>query len=106
MSRKIFKLCLIKGFTEAYYQLSEQGKKEIWEVVGQGMEKAGSKRITPYYLTRWSNETYQSFFIMEYPDIEGAIADMSTLEKADWTRYLKAETILGYEMSQEEMDAM
>ena len=27
MSKPIYKLCLVKGYTEAYYQLSEEAKK-------------------------------------------------------------------------------
>ena len=43
MSQKIHKLCLIKGYTEAYYQLSEEAKKKLWDQVGKAIESAGAK---------------------------------------------------------------
>ncbi len=97
MSRKIYKLCLVKGFTEAYNLLSDEGKKDVWGKVESAMGKAGSKMITPYYNCRWSNEQYQNFFIIEYPDAEAAITDTTNLEQADWYRYIIAETILAYD---------
>ena len=102
MSKKIYKLCLIRGYTEAYYQLSEEEKKSLWDRVGQAIEKAGAKRVTPYYSCRWSNDAYHTFFTMEYPDIESAIMDTTGVEEAGLFRYLVSETVLGIEESAEE----
>ncbi len=52
---------------------------------------------TPYYLCRWANDKYDSFFIMEYPDIEAAMMDTAGVEKIEWFRYMVSETILGVE---------
>jgi hypothetical protein len=97
MPRKIFKLVLIRGYTEAWYQLSEEEKTNVRESVHTAIKNAGAKMTTPYYDCRWANDKYQLFFIMEYPDIEGAIADTTGVEKADWFRYLDSETLLGIE---------
>ena len=102
MSRKIHKLCLIRGYTEAYFQLPEEEKKKLWEQVTEAIEKAGAKMATPYYNCRWSNDKYVTFFIMEYPDIESAISDTAGVEKAGLFRYMVSETILGYEEGQGE----
>ena len=64
MPRKIYKLCLIRGYTEAYYQLAEEDKKKLWERVGAAIEKAGAKMSTPYYDCRWSTDKFSTFFIM------------------------------------------
>ncbi len=101
MSKKIYKLCLIRGYTEAYCQLSAQEKKTLWERVGEVIEKAGAKMATPYYNCRWSNDKYRLFFLMEYPDIESAIADTTGVEKAELFRYMVSETILGIEEEDE-----
>ena len=74
MAQKIYKLCLIRGYTEAYYQLSKEAKDKLWEQVGKVIESAGAKMSTPYYDCRWSNDKYMTFFTMEYPDIEAAPA--------------------------------
>ena len=100
MAQKIYKLCLIRGYTEAYYQLSEKAKAKLWEQVGKVIEKASAKMTTPYYNSRWSNDKYMMFFTMEYPDIEAAMADTAGVEKAELFRYMISETILGTESTE------
>jgi hypothetical protein len=102
MSQKIYKLALIRGYTEAYYQLSEEEKQSLWAEVGKAIEKAGAKMATPYYSCRWSNDKYQTFFMIEYPDVESAIMDTAGVEKAGLFRYMVSETILGIEEASEE----
>jgi len=99
MSTKIYKLCLIRGYTEAYYQLSEDGRKNLWDKVGQAIDKAGAKMATPYYNCRWANDQYATWFTMEYPSIEAAMADTAGVEAAELFRYMVSETILGVEAS-------
>jgi hypothetical protein len=95
MATRIHKLCLIHGYTEAYYQLSEEARAALWQRVSDAIEKAGAKMSTPYYNCRWSNDKYQTFFIMEYPNIEAAMADTAGVEEAELFRYLVSETVLG-----------
>ncbi len=94
MARPIYKLCLIRGFTEAYYQLSDEARANLWESVGQAIDKAGAKMAGPYYDCRWSNDKYVSFFLMEYPSIDAAIEDTHGVEQVGLFRYLRSETIL------------
>src|SRR5688572_26613345 len=103
MSKKIYKLCLIRGYTEAYYQLSEAEKQQLWARVTDTIKKAGTKIATPYYNCRWSNDKYLTFFTMEYPNVESAIMDTAGVEKAELFRYLVSETILGVEATEEEV---
>jgi hypothetical protein len=91
----IHKLCLIRGYTEAYYQLSDEARAELWKKVEDAITKAGARMSTPYYDCRWSNDKYSTFFIMEYPNIEAAMADTAGVEEAGLFRYLVSETILG-----------
>jgi hypothetical protein len=101
MSTKIFKLVLIKGFTEAYYQLSEEDKANLWERIRQNViDKAGAKTVTPFYDCRWANDQYESFFVIEYPNVEAAIMDTAGAEALELFRYLNSETILGIERSE------
>ena len=100
MSQKIYKLCLIHGYTEAYYQLSQAEKDELFKKITQAVDKAGAKMATPYYNSRWSNDKYMTFFTMEYPNIEAAMADTEGVEKVELFRYLISETILGIEAPQ------
>ena len=91
----IHKLCLIRGYTEAYYQLSDEERAELRKKVSDAITKAGARMSTPYYDCRWSNDKYSTFFIMEYPNIEAAMADTAGVEEAGLFRYLVSETILG-----------
>lgn len=43
----------------------------------------------------WSNDKYASFFIIEYPDIEAAIAETANADQAGLFKYILSETILG-----------
>jgi hypothetical protein len=97
MSKPIYKLVLIRGYTEAYYQLSEEAKKALWDQVTKVIEAAGAGMSGPYYDCRWSNDKYETWFTMKYPNVEAAIADTDGVRKAGLFRYLISETILGIE---------
>ena len=97
MPQRIYKLCLIRGYTEAYYQLSEAEKKSLWDKVFKVIEQAGAKLSTPYYHCRWSCDRYQEWFTIEYPSIESTMADTAGVEAAELFRYMISETILGIE---------
>lgn len=97
MSKPIFKLCLVRGYTEAYYQLSEEAKKALWENVFKAVSASGAELHGPYYDCRWSNDKYDQWFIMKYPDVESAMADTKGVQKAELFRYMISETILGVE---------
>jgi hypothetical protein len=97
MSQPIYKLCLIRGFTEAFYQLSDEEKKTLFENHAKAMQGTGMEVFGPRFDCKWSNDKYSGFFIVKYPDIEGAIADAAGTEKVGLYRYLVSETILGIE---------
>ena len=95
MATPVIKLCLIRGYKEAYYQLSEDEQKKLWDGVFEGIQKTGAKMIGPYYDCRWSNDEYMMFFLMEYPDAEAAVAEIANAEKVGLFRYMESKTILG-----------
>jgi hypothetical protein len=47
MAQKLYKLCLIRGYTEAFYSLSEEEKQKLFNQVGNAIEKAGAKMASP-----------------------------------------------------------
>ena len=97
MAEKIFKLVLVRGYTEAYYQLSEAEKAELWQRVGEKVGRVGAKKITPYYSSRWSNDRFLLFFIMEYPGVDAAIGDTAGVEEIELFRYMVSDTVLAIE---------
>ncbi len=100
MATRIVKLCLIRGFTEAYYQLSEDERKALFDKVGAGLDRVGAKMVGPYYDCRWSNDTYAMFFLLEYPNTDAAIGDTANCEEAQLFRYMVSETILSVPQEQ------
>ena len=100
MSKPIYKLCLVRGFTEAYYQLTETKQKELWDGVDKVLKSLGVEMCGPYYDCRWSNNKYASWFILKCPGAEAAIADTQGAEKIQLFRYVIIETILGIEATQ------
>ena len=97
MSDPIYKMCLIRGYTEAYHQLSEEVKNELWAEVVRAIKAAGAEMVGPYFDCKWSNDTYDTWFTMKYPNVESAIADTEGVRKAGLYRYMVSETILGIE---------
>jgi hypothetical protein len=97
MSKPIYKLCLIRGFTESYYQLTNEQKKALWDDLSRVLEPTGAKMSGPYYDCQWSNDKYMTWFTMEYPSIESAIMDTHGCQSIQLFRYMVSETILGIE---------
>lgn len=97
MSEPIYKLCLIRGYNEAYFQLSEEARKTLWEEVTKAIQASGAEMAGPYYDCRWSNDKYITWFMMKYPNVDSVIADTAGVEKAGLFRYMVCETILGIE---------
>lgn len=95
MSTPIYKLCLVKGMTEAYFQLSSEDKKAYDEATFQVVKEVGAEVVGPVYDCRWSNDQYDCWFILKYPSIEAAIADTDGVRKLGLFRYMVGETILG-----------
>jgi hypothetical protein len=87
MAKKIYKLCLMRRYTEAYYELSPEKKQQLTDDLYAAVYKTGAKMVTPYYNCRWANDEYDCFFILEYPDIEAAMADTAGVEKIEWFRF-------------------
>ena len=101
MSKPIYKLCLIRGYTEAYYQLSEAEKKTYWDELAKEIFATGAEMSGPYYDCKWSNDRYEQWFTMKYPNIEAAIADTHACQKGNLFRYMISETILGIEQEED-----
>jgi len=98
MTKPIYKLCLIRGYTEAYYQLSDAQKKALYDDMGKVLQPIGAEMSGPYYDCQWANDQYLTWFIMKYPNLEAAIADTHGVQKIQLSRYLVSETILGIEL--------
>lgn len=96
MAQPVYKLFLFK-FTEAYYQLSEQERKDIAAKVGASLEQAGGKRIVQCS-TVWASEEWLAWGVEQFPSMEAAQMHAMDLWQMDWFRYVESKTYLGMEL--------
>jgi hypothetical protein len=78
----------------AYKSLSEEEKEQLWEKVGNTMN-----RLDGCWIIRcnayWANDAYQSFGVEAFPSLEAIQEYKAELQKLDWPIYLPATSILG-----------
>lgn len=99
MSEPIYLLVLGKGWTEAWYQLSEEEQKALWAKVEEIDQRAGATwRIACD--SRWADEEIYDWVVLEYPSMEAYRQKVAELEKLNWWRYFSAKTILGTKMKE------
>ncbi len=94
MSKAIYLLVLAQGFTEAWYQLSEEQQNSLWAKVQEVDQRAGAKWLVRCN-SRWADEAIAGWVVIEYPNIEAYLNKVAELEELNWWRYFSAKTILG-----------
>ena len=97
MSQPVYLLVLGKGWTEAWYQLSEEEKDSLWSKVSKVDKRAGRKLVIGCH-SRWADEEIFDWAVMEYPNMEAYQKKVEELEELGWWRYFSAKTILGTKM--------
>ncbi len=90
----IYHLFIVRGYREAYYQLSPEARDQLWTRVGESSRAAGAKVLVGCY-SRWSNESYPAWGVEEFPDLLAVQQAARTNEKSQHFRYLEAETYNG-----------
>ncbi len=90
----IYHLFIVRGYREAYYQLSQEEREQLWARVGESGRAAGAKVLVGCY-SRWSNEVYPAWGVEEFPDLQAVQQSARTNEKNEHFRYIEAETYNG-----------
>jgi len=93
MSKPVYLLFLGKGFTEAWHQLSEDERKDLWSKVEEVDKRAGAKWVI-ICNSRWADEEIFDWGVLEYPDMDAYQKKVEELEKLNWWRYFSAKSIL------------
>jgi hypothetical protein len=96
MARSIYKLFTFKP-TEAWYQLSEDGKKKHKAQLVEALEKVGGKEIILCF-SGWNSEQILGWGVEEFPNIEAVQKHHSLLVALNWFRYFDSNSYLGTEM--------
>lgn len=98
MATPIYVLVLGHGFTEAWHQLSKAEQDELSAKVDAVEQRAGSSWVI-LCDSRWADERFYTWGVLEYPDMDAYLMKVTELEKLDWWRYWSsAKTILGSKM--------
>ena len=94
MSKPVYLLVIVKGPTEAWFQLSKEEQDKLWAQVMEVEKRASMKEVLTCK-SRWSNEEFQWWSVMEYPDMDAYLKKSEELEKLNWWRYVSNTSILG-----------
>lgn len=94
MSGPIYNLFIVRGYKEAYYQLSKEEQGRFWDRVGKIGDDAGARVILICY-SRWGSESSAGWGIEEYPDLAAVQKNARGNEENQHYRYLDAQSILG-----------
>lgn len=99
MSTPVYLLVLAQGYTEAWYQLSEEEQKNLWAKVGEIDKRAGAK-FHVFCNARWADENLLAWGVIEYPSMEALEQKVKELDAMNWWRYVSVKTILGTKMEE------
>ena len=97
MADRVKVLTRIKGFTEAWHQLSDGERQAWWEKLEAITDRAGGEWLIQCD-SRWADEEYPFWGVMEYPSLEACRQAVAENEEAGWYRYIVATTLLGMDM--------
>lgn len=90
----IYHLFIVRGYREAYYQLSPEARDQVLARFCESGTAAGAKILVGCY-SRWSNETYPVWGVEEFPDLQAVQQATRVNEKNEHFRYIEAETYSG-----------
>ncbi|MCU0522530.1 MAG: hypothetical protein MUF84_17785 [Anaerolineae bacterium] len=95
MPRPIYILVVAKLDKEAWFQLSEEDRSELWAKTLDADRRAGAKFVVGGQ-SRWANEAISAWVVLEYPSIEAILQKYDDLEgKLNCFRYWACDTYLG-----------
>jgi hypothetical protein len=93
MSGPIYKLFLFRN-TAAYYEASEEERKEFLGKLNVAFEKVGGKRLVACN-SYWSTEQWPVFGVEVFPNIEAVQQYAEALEEINMPRFVESMTVLG-----------
>lgn len=95
MTKPIYKLGIARA-TQAWYQLSEDERNNLWGKFKEKKEELGVEDIVACD-SRWSSESWGGFGVEKFPHIEAVQEYAKFLEENNWFLYVEAMTFLGTE---------
>ena len=93
MAGPVYKLFLNEGVSEAWHQLSQEEKDNLFAKHDEDFEKAGGKRVL-FCDSKWSSGKWAFFGIEEFPSIEALQQNQQDLNGMNWDRYFKGSMVV------------
>lgn len=91
----VYQLFLLHNVNnEPWAALPKEKQDEIFGCMAESIEKHGGKTMF-WSSISWSNEEYESFGVIAWPDVEAIQSHFAVLDGIGWHRYFYARTILG-----------
>jgi len=94
MGKTVRKLFITRRYREAYYQLTPGANESFWQKIGENETSVGAKFLIACD-SRWCNEKYAGWGIIDYPDAQAVQKATAANEKNDLFRYVDTDTYLG-----------
>ncbi len=94
MSKPVYLLFQVHGFTEAWYRLSKEEQDKLWSKSEEIGKSIGAKLIVACN-SRWADEGSLVWGVEEYPDMDAYQKKAEEYEKLEWWRYFSVKSILG-----------
>lgn len=99
MSEPVYKLFIVKRFTDAWHQLSKE-EQDTFVAKTQASEAALGREFVLTCDSRWANEDTAWWGVVKYPNVEAA--QQFVAQNEDHWRYIESKSILGTKMPDEE----
>ena len=96
MAQPIYKVYMFKP-TEAWYQLSENEKKNYRDKVKEALKKVKGKEVISCF-SGWNSEQYLGWGVEQFPNVEAAQKYHAILVSLNYFRYVESNSYLGTEV--------
>ena len=94
MATPIRKLYMLRNYREAHYQLTQEARDRLWKKIEEDETSLGAKLLISCD-SRWCNEAYAGWGVIEYPDIQAVQKTTAINENNELFRYVDSESYLG-----------
>jgi hypothetical protein len=98
MTGPVYHLFIVHGYREAYYQLSDDGRKKFWANIDENNKAVGAKSLVVCN-SRWCDESALAWGVEELADLQAVQKSARGNEENEHFRYMDAETYLGLKVA-------
>jgi diadenosine tetraphosphate (Ap4A) HIT family hydrolase len=91
----VAKLVMLRDDEDSYHRLPEAAKTQVWDDIFKAVTQVGARTEANWYNCLAASGTYSGFGIMEYPDLQALVDEVTQTEGNGLLSYFHSEVILG-----------